>query len=175
LALNCSSVRWSLPFEVVGEDPSAVLHDAEVGAFRSVHVLAVDRPGFGRVLLDQLPDLALVLHLPGDDVRRRATGGRGDGHHDVVAEQRLDVLVVVDPGAATEGALELLLGLAAEGELADQLVDLLPLVAVRIGVDRDDECGVLRHVAERVAEPAAGTLAAAARDEQGDGQDEQYW
>ena len=120
--------------------------------------------------MDELSGGAFVLQFPGEDVRRlRARGaGAGDSEHRVVAQKRLDVLVVVDVRARIEGVLELLLHLAAEGELAEQVVDLLPLAAVRVRVDRDDDRRPLRHVVQRGAEPAAGALAAAAgRDQDG--------
>ncbi len=58
---------------------------------------------------------------------------------DLVAESRLDVLLVVETRVLLQGRAERRERLGADRELAEELVDLLPLVGAEIGVDRDED------------------------------------
>src|SRR6185312_8637868 len=132
------------------------------GAVR-VQVLAV---------LEEPLELALVLDLEGDDeaavIAQDALRVRG-AEHDLVAEQGLDLRVEVE-ALLVDRLLELLGHLAAERELVRDRAERLPLGAVQVGVDRDDERRALRQVAEGVVERvlAAATARAAAAAADGD-------
>ena len=89
-----------------------------------------------------------------------------DGHYEVVAEQRLDVVLVGQAAAADPQRLgDAALDRGPERELVEQRDRVLELLVVGVRLDRDDRQRVTRHVAEGVVERAArGALAAATGD-----------
>ena len=97
-------------------------------------------PGVLRVpLLDHLLEGGLVLRLGQRDRVRSVVREVEPDEVDLVAESRLHVLLVVEARLLLEGRAQRRERLGADRELPEELVDLLPLVGVQVGVDRDED------------------------------------
>ena len=137
-----------LLFRAADDEDAAVLRQLAAALVRFVERRAVRGAVLAQVLgvRKKVGQLALVGHLHrGHDLgaaAERGLNGRG-ARDEVVAEQRLDVLVVVEPrlvDRALQGALEL----TGERELLDVRRKRLPLPVVQVGIDCEDHWSGLR-------------------------------